>query len=48
MIDRFLTFQYLPREDTLSGVSRNGARIVHGGCEDRAKIPQYWDLHFAP
>ena len=49
MIDRFLTFHYLPGEETLFRGIRKLApgsyMVVRDGS---VKIQQYWDLHFAP
>jgi asparagine synthase (glutamine-hydrolysing) len=49
MIDRFLTFHYLPGEETLFRGIRKLApgsyMVVRTG---NVKIHQYWDLHFAP
>jgi asparagine synthase (glutamine-hydrolysing) len=49
MIDRFLTFFYLPGEETLiKGIRRlppGSYMVVKDG---KTKIQQYWDLHFVP
>jgi len=49
MIDRFLTFYYVPGEQTLF---RNIFKVAPGCCMTvkggKARIRQYWDLHFAP
>ena len=49
MIDRFLTFYYVPGEETLF---RNIRKLAPGSCmvvkNGLARIKQYWDLHFSP
>jgi asparagine synthase (glutamine-hydrolysing) len=49
MIDRFLTFYYMPGEETLfqniQKLAAGSYLIVRGG---KATIKQYWDLDFAP
>lgn len=49
MIDRFLTFYYVPGEDTLF---RNIAKLAPGSCltvrDGKTSVRQYWDLRFAP
>jgi len=49
MIDRFLTFLYLPGEETLF---RNVQKLAPGSYmlveRGKAQTHQYWDLHFAP
>src|SRR5271155_2261293 len=49
MIDRFLTFYYVPGEETLFRDVRKLApgsyMVVKNG---RVQIRQYWDLHFSP
>jgi asparagine synthase (glutamine-hydrolysing) len=49
MIDRFLTFYYVPGEETLF---RNIYKLAPGCCmtvkDGDARIHRYWDLHFAP
>ena len=49
MVDRFLTFHYLPGEETLFHSIRKlapGTRmIIKNGC---VEISQYWDLQFSP
>ncbi len=49
MIDRFLTFYYVPGEETLL---RNVFKLAPGFCmtvkDGRVKIKQYWDLEFKP
>jgi asparagine synthase (glutamine-hydrolysing) len=49
MIDRFLTFLYLPGEETLF---RNISKLAPGSYmlieRGKARITQYWDLKFAP
>jgi asparagine synthase (glutamine-hydrolysing) len=49
MIDRFLTFYYVPGEETLFRNIRKLApgsyMVVKGG---KTQIKQYWDLHFSP
>jgi asparagine synthase (glutamine-hydrolysing) len=49
IIDRFLTFDYVPGEDTLF---RNIFKLAPGHCvtfhNGRAYKRQYWDLHFDP
>jgi asparagine synthase (glutamine-hydrolysing) len=48
MIDRFLTFYYVPGEETLF---RNIRKLAPGSClvvkNGKARIKQYWDLHFS-
>ena len=49
MVDRFLTYHYLPGEET----SLKSVRKLPPGCymvveNGQAKITQYWDLSFAP
>lgn len=49
MIDRFLTFYYVPGEETLF---RNIRKLAPGSSmlvkRGKAQIKQYWDLRFAP
>ncbi len=49
MIDRFLTFYYMPGEETLF---RNIRKLAPGSYmlvrRGKAEIQQYWDLKFAP
>src|SRR5208283_1009461 len=49
MIDRFLSFYYMPGEETLF---RNIFKLSPGSYlvvrEGRVRIKQYWDLHFTP
>ena len=49
MIDRFLTFYYVPGEETLL---RNIFKLAPGSYmvvrEGRVEIKEYWDLQFAP
>jgi len=49
MIDRFLTFLYLPGEETLF---QDVLKLAPGSCllikHGKAQIKQYWDLQFAP
>lgn len=49
IVDRFLTFYYVPGEDTLF---ENVFKLRPGSYmvvrEGKADIHQYWDLHFAP
>ncbi|HYK88577.1 MAG TPA: asparagine synthase (glutamine-hydrolyzing) [Acidobacteriota bacterium] len=49
MIDRFLTFDYLPGEETLfRGISKlppGHSIMFHAG---KSKLRQYWDLDFSP
>jgi asparagine synthase (glutamine-hydrolysing) len=49
MIDRFLTFYYMPGEETLFSSIRKLApgtfMVVKNG---KTEIKQYWDLHFSP
>jgi asparagine synthase (glutamine-hydrolysing) len=49
MVDRFLTFYYVPGEETLF---RNIHKLAPGSYmlvrHGKAKITQYWDLYFAP
>jgi asparagine synthase (glutamine-hydrolysing) len=49
MIDRFLTFYYMPGEDTLF---RNIQKLGPGCCmvvkDGTATVRKYWDLKFAP
>lgn len=49
MIDRFLSFYYVPGEETLL---RNIYKLAPGSCMvvkgAKAQIRQYWDLHFSP
>jgi asparagine synthase (glutamine-hydrolysing) len=49
MIDRFLTFYYLPGEETLF---HNIRKVAPGTClvvkNSKARVKQYWDLRFAP
>jgi len=49
MIDRFLTFYYLPGEETLF---KNIRKLAPGTCmvvkRGKAIIKQYWDLQFTP
>lgn len=49
MIDRFLTFYYVPGEETLL---RNIYKLAPGSCmlvrDGKATVKQYWDLKFAP
>lgn len=49
MIDRFLTFYYVPGEETLF---RNIYKLAPGCCmtvkDGKIRIRQYWDLQFAP
>ncbi len=49
MIDRFLTYYYVPGEETmLRGIRKlkpGSHLVVQNG---RAKVTQYWDLRFAP
>jgi asparagine synthase (glutamine-hydrolysing) len=49
MIDRFLTFYYVPGEETLL---QNVRKLAPGSQmtvrNGRAKVKQYWDLDFAP
>jgi asparagine synthase (glutamine-hydrolysing) len=49
MIDRFLTFYYVPGEETLF---RNIRKLAPGSFmvvkNGQARIKQYWDLHFSP
>jgi asparagine synthase (glutamine-hydrolysing) len=49
MIDRFLTYYYLPGEDTLF---RNIHKLTPGSYmtvrDGQVTIGQYWDLHFVP
>src|SRR5262249_22282833 len=48
MIDRFLTFYYVPGEETLF---RNIYKLAPGHCMTihggKVQIKQYWDLHFS-
>ena len=49
MIDRFLTFQYLPGEETLfRGIRKLAPGSYMVVRKGRVKIHQYWDLHFKP
>jgi asparagine synthase (glutamine-hydrolysing) len=49
MIDRFLTFQYLPGEETLfRGIRKLAPGSYMVVRDGRVDIRQYWDLHFAP
>ena len=49
LIDRFLTFYYVPGEETLL---KNIFKLAPGSTmlvkNGQARIKQYWDLHFAP
>ncbi len=49
MVDRFLTFYYVPGEETLF---RNIHKLAPGSYmlvkDGKVQIKQYWDLHFAP
>jgi asparagine synthase (glutamine-hydrolysing) len=49
MIDRFLTFNYMPGEETLF---KNIYKLAPGSCmtikDGKVKTRQYWDLKFAP
>jgi asparagine synthase (glutamine-hydrolysing) len=49
MIDRFLTFDYVPGEETLfrniHKLAPGFSMVVKGG---KPEIRQYWDLHFEP
>ena len=49
MIDRFLTFYYVPGEETLF---RNIFKLAPGNCmtvkNGKITVKQYWDLRFAP
>jgi asparagine synthase (glutamine-hydrolysing) len=49
MVDRFLTFYYVPGEETLFRnifkLAPGSSMLVKGG---KATIRQYWDLHFQP
>ncbi len=49
MVDRFLTYYYVPGEETLF---RNIHKLAPGSYmvvkDGKVKIKQYWDLHFAP
>ncbi len=49
MIDRFLTFYYVPGEETLF---RNISKLAPGSCltvhAGKVTIRKYWDLDFAP
>jgi asparagine synthase (glutamine-hydrolysing) len=49
MIDRFLTFYYVPGEETLF---RNVFKLAPGSYmvvrKGKAQVKQYWDLHFDP
>ena len=49
MIDRFLTFHYVPGEETLF---RNIRKLAPGSCmvvkDGKARVRQYWDLDFSP
>jgi asparagine synthase (glutamine-hydrolysing) len=49
MVDRFLSFYYVPGEETLF---RNIFKLAPGCCmvvkNGKAQIKQYWDLHFSP
>jgi asparagine synthase (glutamine-hydrolysing) len=49
MIDRFLTFYYVPGEETLL---RNIFKLAPGSCmlvrNGKAEIKEYWDLKFSP
>jgi asparagine synthase (glutamine-hydrolysing) len=49
MIDRFLSFYYMPGEETLFRnifkLAPGSYMTVRGG---RTRIKQYWDLHFSP
>jgi asparagine synthase (glutamine-hydrolysing) len=49
MIDRFLTFYYLPGQETLF---QNIRKLAPGTCmvvkHGRAQVKQYWDLQFSP
>ena len=49
MIDRFLTFFYVPGEQTLL---RNIHKLGPGSCmvvkDGKAQVRQYWDLEFSP
>lgn len=49
MVDRFLTFYYVPGEETLF---RNIHKLAPGSCmlvrDGKVRIKQYWDLQFAP
>jgi asparagine synthase (glutamine-hydrolysing) len=49
LIDRFLTFYYVPGEETLL---KNIRKLAPGSTmlvkDGKASIKQYWDLHFAP
>jgi asparagine synthase (glutamine-hydrolysing) len=49
MIDRFLTFYYLPGEETLFQHIR---KLAPGTCmvikHGKAQVKQYWDLQFSP
>ena len=49
MIDRFLTFYYVPGEETLfQGIYKlpPGSYLIVR--DDNVEIKQYWDLHFSP
>jgi asparagine synthase (glutamine-hydrolysing) len=49
MIDRFLTYYYVPGEETLF---RNIHKLAPGSCmtvkDGKTKIRQFWDLRFSP
>lgn len=49
MIDRFLTYFYVPGDETLF---RNIRRLAPGSFlvvkDGKVKVQQYWDLHFTP
>jgi asparagine synthase (glutamine-hydrolysing) len=49
MVDRFLTYYYVPGEETMF---RNIRKLPPGCCmlvgDGRAKVRQYWDLRFVP
>jgi asparagine synthase (glutamine-hydrolysing) len=49
IIDRFLTFYYVPGEETLF---RNVYKLAPGSCmsirEGKLRVRQYWDLSFSP
>lgn len=49
LIDRFLSFYYVPGEETLL---KNVRKLAPGSTmlvkDGKASIKQYWDLHFAP
>jgi asparagine synthase (glutamine-hydrolysing) len=47
LIDRFLTFQYMPGEDTLlNGITKLAPGHYLLAKNGKAVIRQYWDLHF--